>query len=231
MHLLVINPNTTAAVTSALAQRARELAPAGGRVSARTARFGAPYISDELSVAVAGHAFLDALAEAAADSADPPDAVLLGCFGDPGLLAARQASGVPVVGMAESAMRAAAAAGRFGIVTGGPAWAPMLRRLAMALGLSDALVAIDAVQRTGAELAADRDAARALLTDACRRCTAAGAQSIVVGGAALGGLAASMQPQVDVPLLDGVEVAMRAAWAATAEPRHGDAWPDWWRRR
>jgi allantoin racemase len=227
-RLLLINPNTTLSVTRSLAQVAEFLAPAAGRVTARTARFGAAYISSEVGVVLAAHAALDAYAIDAAEAREVPDAILIGCFGDPGLAALAELAPCPVVGLAEAAMRSAVLRGRFAIVTGGAAWAPMLRRLAFSIGLQPALADIVTVQATGAELAADPARARGLLLGACRTVLARAPDvaSIVVGGAALAGVAADLQPEVDVPLLDSVRSGVQAAWdAAVALPREVSALP------
>ncbi len=210
-RLLVINPNTSAAVTALLQTHVQ--AAAGPQVQVRTvtARFGAPYISDEASYAVAGHATLDAWAAALAHG-PAPDAVLIGCFGDPGLLALRESSPAPVTGLAEAAFIEAARHGRYAIVTGGARWAPMLQRLAHALGQGESLAGIHTVAPTGAQLAADHAGARALLGQACRDAVhQLGAQAVIVGGAGLAGMAAALQPGVDVPLIDSV--AAGARWA------------------
>jgi allantoin racemase len=62
----------------------------------------------------------------------------------------------------------AARYGRFAVVTGGARWAPTLQRLAHTLGFADALAGVHTVAPTGAQLAADPVAARALLAQACR---------------------------------------------------------------
>src|SRR5436190_11396013 len=104
-----------------------------------TGRFGAAYISSRAAAAIAAHAALDALAEHAHDC----DAVYLACFGDPGLAALKEVSPVPVVGMAEASCIEAARAGRrFGIVTGGALWKPMLEEFVATLGLSQQLAGI-----------------------------------------------------------------------------------------
>ncbi|WP_092954595.1 aspartate/glutamate racemase family protein [Paracidovorax konjaci] len=226
-RLLVINPNTSVAV-SALLQRHVQAA-AGPQVAVRTvtARFGAPYIACEASYAVAGHAVLDAWAAALADATPPggappgaqehgaPDAVLIGCFGDPGLLALRECSPVPVTGLAEAAFIAAARHGRFGIVTGGERWGPMLQRLAHALGHAPALAGIHTVAPSGAQLAADPVAAQALLARACQgMARQPGVRAVVLGGAGLAGMAQAVQPEVDVPVIDSV--AAGAGWALQA---------------
>ncbi|HEX2010541.1 MAG TPA: aspartate/glutamate racemase family protein, partial [Roseateles sp.] len=114
-RLLLINPNTSESVTGMLAAAAAPLTPPGGQVLPVTARFGRPYISSEYALALAGHAVLDAF-DAHVGAQGRPDVVLLGCFGDPGLLALREhAAGTPVAGLAEAAMRAAAARGHYAI--------------------------------------------------------------------------------------------------------------------
>jgi allantoin racemase len=69
--LLVINPNTSASVSALLQTHVQAAAGTHVQVRTVTARFGAPYISDEASYAVAGHATLDAWAAAAGARARP----------------------------------------------------------------------------------------------------------------------------------------------------------------
>lgn len=59
-HLLVINPNTSEGVTHDLQRQLQAALGTGVTVRSATARFGAPYIADEASYAVAAHATLDA---------------------------------------------------------------------------------------------------------------------------------------------------------------------------
>lgn len=216
-QLLVINPNTSANVTALLQQHVQ--AAAGSHVTVRlvSARFGAPYISDEASYAVAAHAALDAWAAALSDTERQPDAVLIGCFGDPGLQALRESSPVPVTGLAEAAFIEAARHGRFAVVTGGERWAPILQRLAQSLGHAQALAGIHTVAPTGAQLAAEPVAARQLLTEACLNAVRQlGVQTVILGGAGLAGMAAQIQPFVNVPIVDSVIAG--ATWALRNSP-------------
>ena len=216
-HLLLINPNTSAEVTALLARHAQALAPPGGRCDALTAPFGAPYIASEAAAATAERAVPAAWEAYRARGGPAPDAVLVACFGDPGVAALRLLTPVPVLGLAEVAMRRAADLGRYAVVTGGAAWGPMLQRLAVSLGLDAALAGVVTVDRTGAELLADPVAAQALLLDACHQALAlGGVQAIVIGGAALADLAAPLAPLLPVPLIDNVRVGLQAAWDAAA---------------
>jgi len=216
MKLLVVNPNTTVTITQALARRVRAVVGAAVEVEAITAPFGAAYIASEASYVVAAHAALEACRRHC-DARGRPDAIIVGCFGDPGVFSLREALSVPVVGLAEAAMREAARRGRYAIVTGGAAWKPILVRLARALELAEHLAAVTIVAPTGAELAADPGHAVAALGQACRE-AASGVDAVVLGGAALAGMgdeiAASMTPRLEVPLIDSVDAAARAALAA-----------------
>lgn len=218
-EILVINPNTSPSVSALLQQHVQTAVGLHVAVRTVTARFGAPYIACEASYAVAAHAALDAWATDLATAPRAPDAVLVGCFGDPGLLALRDSSPVPVTGLAEAAFVEAARYGRFGIVTGGDRWAPMLQRLAQALGHAPQLAGIHTVAPTGAQLAADPVAARALLAQACRDAVRQlGVQAVILGGAGLAGMAAAIQPQVHVPVIDSVMAGARWALRGHAAP-------------
>ena len=220
-QLLVINPNTSASVTTLLQQHVQLAAGSHVCVRSVTARFGAPYISDEASYAIAAHATLDAWAAALTDAAAAPDAVLIGCFGDPGLMALRESSPVPITGLAEAAFIEAARHGRFAIVTGGERWAPILQRLAQSLGHAQALAGIHTVAPTGAQLAADPAAARKLLAQACQDAVRQlSVQTVILGGAGLAGMAAGIQPFVNVPIVDSVTAGAHWALRGHTAPRH-----------
>jgi Asp/Glu/hydantoin racemase len=212
--VLVLNTNTSAGITALVVRELRAQAP-GIEWHPGTAAFGGAYIATEASYAIATHAALDVYAREGAGC----DAVLLACFGDPGLFALREVARVPVVGLAEASMAEAAASGRYAIVTGGAAWRPMLERLALALGHAGALAAIRTVAPSGAQIAADPDGALAMLAAACNACAREdGAQAVILGGAGLAGLATRVQPDVTVPVIDSVHAGARAIARALTGP-------------
>jgi len=223
LRILLINPNTSATITQMLAACTGEIAGPGETLLPVTGRFGAPYIASRAAAAIAGHAALDALAEYVSDC----DVAYLACFGDPGLAALKEVSPVPVVGMAEASVEAACRLGRrFAIVTGGAAWAPMLKELVIGLGLSDHLAAIRSVEQSGDEIARDPASALDRLIEACNACASKdGAHSVIIGGAGLAGLAARVQGSVPVPGICSVEAGACAALAARDQGRGVRALP------
>lgn len=219
MHIVLLNANTSPEITALMLTNARRIAAPGTRLSGATARFGARYVASRAAYAIAGHAALDAYAEIAATRA--ADAVILACFGDPGLAALREIETIPVVGMAEAACRKAAEGGRrFAVVTGGYAWVAMLNEFIAALGLAEQLAGVRAVAPSGAQIAADPEASAALLAAACRDVAlATHADVVVLGGAGLAGIAAQVARASGVPVIDALAVSVRAAEAVLPRPR------------
>lgn len=212
MRLLVINPNTTDSITHKVGACVRAIVPQTCEVEAVTAQFGPRYISSRAAFAIASHASLDAFARHGADA----HAILLACFGDPGLDALREVASVPVIGLVEAAAHEASANGRrFAIVTGGERWGPMLEELLRLRRLDANLAAIRTLAPSGAAIAADPEGSIALLAQACESIVKeTGAQAIILGGAGLVNLAARVQPFVSAPLICSVEAGVRAALAA-----------------
>ena len=211
MRLLLINPNTSTAITDLVVAAARDFAAPGTAIVGATGRFGARYIATRAASAVAAHATVDVYAEHGKDA----DVIVLACFGDPGLAGLRELAHQPVVGMAEAACYYAATLGRrFGIVTGGARWGPMLEEFVRSIGMSERLAAIKTVAPSGAEIARDPQRAHTMLADAANALVEeAEADCVILGGAGLAGIAARIAERVRVPLIDSVGAAVKAAEA------------------
>lgn len=215
MQVLLINPNTSVEITDLVLRAANAVRRPTTTLRAVTGRFGGRYIATRATYAIAGHAALDAWAEHRAGV----DGVVLACFGDPGLAALKELSPVPVIGMVEATL-AAAGTGRFGIVTGGRLWEPMLREMVVLSGKADQLAGIRTVAPSGADIARDPDGALALLAAACTEAARVDhAECVILGGAGLAGLTHRLQPLVPVPLIDGVAAVIAATEQAVDHAR------------
>jgi allantoin racemase len=212
MRLLFINPNTSAHLTELGARVARSVARPETEIVPATGRFGARYVTSRAAAAIAGHAALDTYAREGKGA----DAVIIACFGDPGLFALRELAPVPVVGMAEASCHLASTLGRkFSIVTGGHRWGPMLEEFVAAIGLATNLASVRTVETLGADIATNPDAALESLAAECREAAREdGAEVVILGGLGLAGLAGRIQAEVPVPIIDNVVASVRVAEAA-----------------
>jgi allantoin racemase len=223
MRLLLLNANASQSITDLVVAAARPLASPETELIGATGRFGPLYIGTRAAYAIASHAALDAYAAFGHGA----DAVVLACFGDPGIGALREVASAPVIGMAEAGCRAAASGGRrFAVVTGGARWIPMLTEYVGTLGLSSQLAGVYAVAPTGADIAADPDGSIAMLADGCcAAVTQFHADVVVLGGAGLAPIAPRVAAMLDFPVIDGLAAAIKAAEAAASAPDRS-AFPD-----
>lgn len=223
-HVLVINPNTSQHVTQHLVQQLSMGMPTL-QVQGVTAAFGAPYIADEHSYCIAGHAVLQAWASAQ-DSAPVQGyaAVLVGCFGDPGLAGLREVAAIPVLGLAEAAVQAMGEQGfeRIAIVTGGEKWQAMLERWSRAHGYDRApapvqIVQITTLPATGMQLMQSPEATlQALMQCSTALLQQRGVQAVLLGGAGLAGMGTQVRARTALPVWDCVEAVQPLVRRAVA---------------
>lgn len=139
------------------------------------------------------------------------DALVLGCFGDPGLDGFRELLHVPIVGPCEASMHAACQLGhRFGVVTVLDTVVAPLHRLARVAGLDSRVAAITAVDVPVLSLGSESvEAVRA----GCHRVLASGADTIVLGCMSMAflGVAEQLSEELGVPVLNPARVALKTA--------------------
>jgi allantoin racemase len=198
-RVLLINPNTTVTMTESMAAQLRGHLGAHVHVEAVTAAFGHPVIASRVCYAIAADAALDAYARFAGQEAGAGgfDAVVLGCFGDPGLEALREVASAPVIGVAEASFHAAAALrSPFAVLTLGPAWRAMLEER-LALHPAGSLCRkVRALEGTGLDMVRDPGPCIAALDRAAAELASEGAETVVPGGAVLAGLAPRLRTPV-----------------------------------
>src|SRR3954462_5427355 len=115
MRILVVNPNTTAAMTDKIGEAARAVAAPGTEIVAVSPVDGPVSIEGYYDEAFSVPGLL---AEIAKGDAAGVSAHIIACFDDTGLEAARCISQAPVIGIGEAAFHLAAMLGhRFTVVT------------------------------------------------------------------------------------------------------------------
>ncbi len=211
MRLLLVNPNMSIAMTAGLATTARRAASAGTDIVPLTATKGFPYISSMAEAQVSGVIALEMIAAEAPDA----DAAIIAAFGDPGLKAARELFDFPIVGMAEAAVMTANMLGEsFAIVTFTPAMAPWYGDLVNSTGLGARFVGFRTPDSRTIDLAKVGAPMRDELAALARQAALEdGADVVILGGAPLAGLAASIQADVPAVVIDPISAAVRLAEA------------------
>jgi allantoin racemase len=219
VKLLLLNPNTTQAVTDAVLVAARAAARPGTELKAVTGHFGPVVIGSRTENALAQHSVL----QLAAENAGGCDAVVLAVSLDTGLWACRELLPMPVIGMTEAGLLLGCNLGtRIGIVTYGRRMGPLYRELVDGHGLASRLAGIATLDVTPQQTFSDPQQVQAAVLAAARRLVDHdGAEAVLLAGAAMAAMATTLQAAIDVPLLDGVAcaVALAEAQAGLKLPR------------
>ncbi len=209
MRILLLNPNTTTAVTDRLATTAQKVVSPGTTLVPITAARGVPYIATRAEAQIGGAIALEMLAE----HHGTVDAAIIAAFGDPGLLGARELFDIPVVGMGEAAMLTACMLGRrFAIVTFAMALAPWYQESVDILNLTARCAGIRMLDGTFRSISDVQEEKEELLVELSRRTIAeTDADVIIFGGAPLAGLAEKVKDRIPVPVVDQVQAAVKQA--------------------
>ena len=209
-RILVINPNSSLAVTAAIDTSLQALRIAGGpEIVVDTLRSGPRGIATQNDA----DSVVMPLAQWVRE--DSADAFVLACFSDPGLYAVREAAaGRPVMGIAEwGLLRALTLGERFGIIALSPASVQRQRRYVRQMGLGDRYagswpVDASAEDTTGAAI-------RDRLAEAGRNlATRLGADVIVLGCAGMAGHRRALQDLIGLPVVEPTQQAVTAAIGA-----------------
>ena len=210
MKLVVINPNSTVSMTEKAAVAARNAAP-GATVVGVTCHNSPLAIQGPEDDAICRPYVMAEVAQAAANGAD---AIIIACFDDPALDAARASVTIPVLGIGEAGFHAAMMlGGRFSVVTTLPVAIPILEENLVHYGIAAACARVRAAGVAVLELEDEASGAVAKVSAEIARAKAEdGVGAIVLGCAGMADLATKMEAAHGLKVIDGVGAA--AAFAA-----------------
>ncbi|MCW3008141.1 MAG: hypothetical protein JWP17_2767 [Solirubrobacterales bacterium] len=205
--ILVINPNTTQAMTDDIARSARAAANPGTEITAVSPSAGPRSIEGFTDEVLAAYHLVDTVAAARGKY----DGIVIACYGDPAVNACREVSDVPVVGIAEASFHLASlVAHKWSVVTVLPRARPLIEEVVHRVGLQHRCASVRSAPLTVLEIEEDLDRAKRLITVEARAAIDEdGAEAILLGCAGMGPLDKVMQEELGVPVFDGTAAAVK----------------------
>ena len=211
MELLVINPNTTDAITEIIRRRAVAVAAPGTEINAVTAPFGADYITTPEQGAVA----VDAMRQLISERRASTDAAVICSSSDSGLEALRAEFDMPIMAMTESSLRAGAMLGTacaimvyFKIGIDG------MKARARDYGMGGFVKSVRVPIEFDGGIPPDEAAFRQAVIDESRRAIEAdGVDVIIPGGSAAANLTEELSRATGVQVIEGISCAVKMAEA------------------
>ena len=214
--IIVINPNSSEAVTAGIDGAMEPLRMAGGpEIRCLTLAEGPPGVQSQADV----ESVTLPLTRLARSLEAEAGAFVIACFSDPGLFAVREAVRRPVVGIAECGVLTALTMGaRFGVIAILDASIPRHLRLWGAMGVRDRLAGERAIGMGVAELA-DRERTLGRMIAVGERLREESQADVIVMGCA--GMAVYRAPLAEALGIPVVEPTQAAAAMAIGRARLG----------
>lgn len=221
----VINPNTSLAMTETIGAAARAVAGPQTEILAVCPTQGVPSIEGHFDEAIAA---IGVLEQIKAGREQGVSGHVIACFGDPGLLAARELAQGPVIGIAEAAMHMATmVATRFSIVTTLPRTVIIARHLLQQYGFEHHCAALHAIDLPVLALEDGTGLAQEKVREGCIQAKRQdGSGAIVLGCGGMAALARELTLELGMPVIDGVGAAVKMVESLVAlglsTSKHGD---------
>jgi allantoin racemase len=208
MRCLVVNPNTTASMTRKIGAAAIRAASPGTEIVALNPGAGPVSIEGYYDEAISVPGLLDVL-RANADV----DGVVVACFDDTGLDAARCLTTAPVIGIGEAGFHfASVLSNKFSVVTTLSRSVPAIEHNLVRYGLAHRCARVRASDVPVLDLEKGDSGSRAKIAREIRLAIDEDrAEAIVLGCAGMTDLAASFSREFGLPVLDGVACAIAMA--------------------
>ncbi|SEG51065.1 aspartate/glutamate racemase family protein [Marinobacterium lutimaris] len=210
MKIRVINPNTTASMTDKIGVAARAVAMPGTEIIATNPASGPVSIECHFDEVVSAVGVAD---EVLKGEQEGTDAYIIACFGDPGLLAARELTRAPVIGIAEAAFHLATMIStRFSIVTTLARTGIIAEHLLQSYGFSHHCRRVRAAEIPVLDLEENGNAALDRIIEECLRAKAEDEiGAIVLGCGGMADLTEQISHAVGLPVVEGVTAAVKLA--------------------
>ncbi|KKX33456.1 aspartate/glutamate racemase family protein [Rhizobium sp. LC145] len=209
MKIAVINPNTTAEMTQAIGVAAARSAAPTTELLIRQSNHGPSAIEGPFDGAICLPGLLGAIQQAEAEGAS---AHVIACFDDTGLDAARALSHRPVIGVGEAALHVASLiAQEFCVVTTLSRSVPTLKMNILRYGFERRCPQVLASDIPVLDLHRPESGAHQKISSLIARAMENGAEAAILGCAGMADLAAALQQELGVPVIDGIEAAIRLA--------------------
>jgi Asp/Glu/hydantoin racemase len=207
--IVVINPNSTEAVTAAIDAAMAPLRLEGGPgIVCQTLHDGPPGIESQHDA----DAVIEPLCRTIAAQDNTASAFVIACFSDPGLYSAREITAKPVLGIAECGILTALTLGhRFGVISILAKSVPRHLRYIGAMGVGNRLAA-DLPIGLGVVELADARATLARMKDVGARLRDAhGADVLVMGCAGMARYRDELEAALRLPVVEPTQAAVAMA--------------------
>ena len=212
MRVFVINPNTTKSVTDHIRRQLEKIKRPDTELTVVNPEHGPVSIESVYDETLAGPPTLELVRRA---NEEGYDVIVLACFSDPALDAAKEVSTIPVIGIEEATLHVAAMLGhKFSITTAFSNRVPTRELHARLRGVESAYASTLVMNMSVLDMDANPEEAKSRIQELARKAIEEdGAEVIILGCAGLAGYAEDVERELGAVVLDPTSVAFKIAEA------------------
>jgi len=212
VRIFVINPNTSQSVTEHIHRELEKIRRPDTELTVVNPEHGPVSIESAYDETLAGPPTLKEVRRA---NQEGYDAIILACFSDPSLDAAKEISDIPVVGIEEATLHMAVMLGhKFAITTAFRNRVPTREIHARLRGVESAYACTLVLNMSVLEMDTEPERAKARILELSRQAVEEeGVEVIILGCAGLTGYAEDVERELGVVVLDPTSVALKIAEA------------------
>lgn len=204
MNLLVVNPNTSQAMTEDIRKTVERVRSPDTSVTVTGLDFGPEALESFYDYTLSGFGLCRLLE----NEREKYDGVLVACYGDPGLYAAKEICEGPVLGIAETSMAMSTLLGsRFSILAASDKAVPMMDNMVSQYGMQDRFAGAFSLNMSVLDAESNRDETVSRLIEAGKKAVSKGAEVLILGCAGMTGFGRPVSQALGIPVMDPVETA------------------------
>lgn len=208
MKILVINPNTSLEMTEQIERELRKIKRTETILEVARLAKGPLTIESAYDEALAIPELLSLVGKADQENYD---ALIIACFSDPGLNAAREISHMPVIGIGETSMCIATLLGhKFSIITTLKQRVASKIRYARTLGLESKLASVRSLNIPVIETSLQTEKTKGAILEVAKKAIEEdGAETIILGCAGMVSYSKELERELGAPILDPTSIALK----------------------
>lgn len=207
MNLLVVNPNTSEVMTEDIRKTVERVRSPDTSVTVTGLDFGPEALESFYDYTLSGFGLCRLLEK----EKERYHGILIACYGDPGLYAAKEICNCPVLGIAEASIAMSLLMGsRFSILAASEKAAPMMENMVRQYGMENRFAGVFPLNMSVLEAESNQEEAVKRLIEKGQKAVSKGAEVLILGCAGMTGFGGPVSEALGIPVLDPVETGYLA---------------------
>lgn len=207
-RILVINPNTSERTTQHIKNNIKKVKHVDTFFEVINPRKGPESIESYYDISMV----VPEMIKLVKDKSQSFDAMVIACFGDPGLETFKEILDIPVIGIMEASIHIASMLGeKFSIISINKRRASSKWRYIRSIGLINRMVSVIPIDMSVVDMEKDPEMMLSRIVDAALKAKEEGAEVVILGCASMSGYSEEIMKKTGLTVIDPVAIGFKLA--------------------